>query len=241
MSHSLELVKSQVVKQVSIAFDLQAKPELFPEDLPKGIRLPGCFDLFELSTRVILGQQISVKAASTLARRVVDLLGIDMLSPWEEIMYHFPSAELVCHLDRPITDVLGEIGVIKNRSNTILAIAKEINNGEIELKELENVDIIRDKLLAIKGIGPWSAEYLLMRGYSWPDAFLVTDLGIKNSLADILVDDEGRVILKNDQEPILSKYRLNKKYMEEALKYAEKYRPYRSYFNISLWQSLNNN
>jgi len=94
-------------------------------------------------------------------------------------------------LVRPINDVLGEIGVIKNRSNTILAVAKEILNGNLELKQLENADIIRCNLLDIKGIGDWSAEYLLMRGYSWADAFLVTDLGIKNSLANILLDEDG--------------------------------------------------
>lgn len=236
ISKSLEKVLMRVIERIRVAFDLDAMPNLMHPDLPSGIRLPGCFDAFEMSTRAILGQQITVKAARTLTKRMVNLLGESIVTPWEEINHHFPSAQTISDLDEPITEVLGPIGVIKNRSNSILALANAISSGDIRLQYGVNPEVEKEKLLALKGIGPWTAEYLTMRGISWPDAFPVTDIGVKHALTPHLRDEDGDLIMDNKNN--LTKYVLNKQYERYALKYAEAYRPWRSYLTIALWHSL---
>jgi len=240
ISKSLEKVLMIVIKRIRIAFDLDAMPDLLHPDLPSGIRLPGCFDAFEMATRAILGQQITVKAARTLAKRMVDLLGTPIISPWEEINHHFPSAQQIDDIVEPISEVLGPIGVIKNRSNSILALASAIAKGDIKLQPGVKPEIAKEKLLALKGIGPWTAEYLTMRGLSWPDAFPVTDIGVKHGLAPLLMDEEGKLVMgnQNDERQTLSKHALNRRYEKYALEYAESYRPWRSYLTIALWHSL---
>ena len=218
-----------------IAFDLDAKSELH-EKLPEGIRLPGCFDAFEMSTRAILGQQIMVKAARTLTRRLVELLGKAAKTPWDEINYYFPTAKDICEIKKPIDGVLGPLGIIKNRSFSILTLAKAISSGEVNLVLGGDADLQRENLLSLKGIGPWTAEYLIMRGMSWPDAFPVSDIGVKHGLHSKLVDEEYNLLLDNVNE--LSKYQLNKKYEHYANKYAEDYKPWRSYLTIALWYGL---
>lgn len=234
VSKSLEKVLLDVIKVIRKAFDLDASPELMNSNLPKGIRLPGCFDAFEMGTRAILGQQITVKAAHTLATRIVEKLGVEMSSPWDEVRYHFPSAEEVCQINS-LNEVLGPLGVIKSRSHSISELSKAIASGYITF-DTHHPEEEKNKLLSLKGIGPWTAEYLAMRGMSWPDAFPVSDIGIKHGLADKLMDAEGHLVLENSKG--LSKYVLNKVYEKHALEYAENFRPWRSYLTISLWYSL---
>lgn len=236
ISKTLEKVLMFVIRRIRVAFDLNAMPNLLHSDLPSGIRLPGCFDAFEMGTRAILGQQITVKAAHTLAKRIVDLLGTPVSSPWEEINHHFPTAKIIRDISEPITEVLGPLGVIKNRSNSILALATSISSGEIKLQPGITPDAEKEKLLSLKGIGPWTAEYLIMRGISWPDAFPVTDIGVKHALAPVLFDDDGELVMDNKNG--YSKYILNRTYEKYALKYAEEFRPWRSYLTIALWHSL---
>lgn len=239
ISKSLEKVLMVVVKRIRVAFDLDAMINLQNPELPEGIRLPGCFDAFEMSTRAILGQQITVKAARTLTKRMVNLLGSSAMSPWEEITHHFPTAKQITILKEPITEILGPLGIIKSRSNSIFALANSIANGEIRLESGVNPEIEKEKLLSLKGIGPWTAEYLTMRGISWPDAFPVTDIGVKHALTPLLVDENGDKIMDNKEGS--TKYVLNKRYEKYALQYAEAFRPWRSYLTIALWASLSSN
>lgn len=236
ISNSLSKVLLQVIRKIRLAFDLDASPELLPKDLPKGLRIPGCFDSFEMSCRSILGQQITVKAATTLSGRIAEKLGGKVETPWKEVRRHFPTIRDICDKEIDLEDRLGEIGIIRSRTQTILSIAKEMLEGNLVLNPGENPDELREKLIKIKGIGEWTAEYLTMRGLSWPDAFLVTDLVIKNKLLEKLEDNDGYKLIDNHQN--LSKYKLNKLYEIKALEAAEQYRPWRSYYNLAIWNDL---
>ncbi len=222
VSSSLAPVLIQVIKRIRVVFDLDHLPDQLSEGLPRGMRLPGCFDPFEMGTRAILGQQITVKAARTLAMRMVSHLGDSIDTPWTEINRHFPSAAQISTLAEPITEVLGQLGVIKRRSLSIQALAIALASGDLRLEPGAHPDTVREQLLALPGIGPWTAEYLTMRALSWPDAFPVTDIGVKHGL-----------------EPLIQ-YTSQKTYEHEAMAYAEAFRPWRSYLTISLWDSLSN-
>ncbi len=235
ISRSLEKVLLPIIKRIRTVFDLDATPDLLPPSLPEGIRLPGCFDAFEMSTRAILGQQITVKAAKTLAKRLVLALGTPMVSPWPEINTYFPTAKQIHALQEPLTEVLGPLGVIKSRSHSIAALAASLATGDLQLKAGANPKTVQAKLLALPGIGPWTAEYLTMRALSWPDAFPVTDIGVKNALMPHLFKDEARLVYEQ-----LSKHAQNKNYEASAVEYATAYRPWRSYLTIALWHSLSN-
>lgn len=91
LSSSLENAMVEVITLVRKVFDLDAVPDRLPEELPEGIRLPGCFNSFEMSVRAILGQQITVKAATTIAGRVVCELGEDVTTPWEARCYPYKN------------------------------------------------------------------------------------------------------------------------------------------------------
>lgn len=222
VSSSLAPVLLKVIKRIRVVFDLDLMPDQLPEGLPRGMRLPGCFDSFEMGTRAILGQQITVKAARTLAMRMVSQLGEPIETPWPEINRHFPTATQISSLTEPVTEVLGQLGVIKRRSLSIQALATALTEGTLTLEPGAHPDTVREQLLALPGIGPWTAEYLTMRALSWPDAFPVTDIGVKHGL-----------------DPFIS-YTTQKIYEKEAYAYSEAYRPWRSYLTISLWDSLSN-
>lgn len=134
-----------------------------------------------------------------------------LANSFPQLTHFFPTASELAALD-PIEDALGTLGVIKTRSRTIAAIARLIVAGELDLSPNANATEQMERLLAIKGIGPWSANYIAMRTMSYPDAFLETDAGIKHALPDL--------------SP------------KERLALAEQWRPWRSYANVSLWNSL---
>ena len=233
VSRSLEKVLLPLIQRIRSVFDLDAAPHLMPENLTPGIRLPGCFDAFEMSTRAILGQQITVKAAKTLARRMTETLGTPLETPWPEVRVLFPSAKEIVNLNAPIADVLGNLGVINSRSRSIEALALAIAEKHLKLQPGMPPECVRQLLLALPGIGPWTAEYLTMRALSWPDAFPVSDIGVRNALLPILFQGEAYTSWQQS-----SKHHQQKKYEAAAMIYAEAYRPWRSYLTLSLWHSL---
>ncbi len=226
MSDSLSPVASKMALRVRHQFDTDCDPgpihthlasleETVPGAANPGVRLPGCFDPFETCSRAILGQQISVSAANKLAARITEAFGACIHTGVEGLTHAFPSAEDICALDN-IEDALGRLGVIKSRSRCIECIAHMIVNEELVLDPSgmspADMDRQRNKLLEVKGIGPWTANYIAMRVFGHPDVFLETDAGIKHALPEF--------------SP------------KERLELAEKWRPWRSYANISLWNSL---
>ncbi|MDR1025900.1 MAG: adenosine deaminase, partial [Lactobacillus sp.] len=222
ISENLLPVLPQVLARVRNMFDLHCDPHAIYESLSKmndikpnlcilGTRLPGCFDTFEMAVRAVLGQQITVKAASTLAARVVANYGRPVETGIEDLTHTFPTPKDVLTLDN-IEESFGKLGVISARSRIILELANSLINKKINFDLYANPNDEMEKLLKIKGIGSWTAQYIAMRAMKWTDAFLETDVAIKKAL-----------------EPLTTK---------EMLKIAENWRPWRSYANIGLWNSL---
>lgn len=223
LSPSLLPVISQVLSRVRILFDLDCEPriiadslesmnEVRPGSLVPGMRVPGCFDPFEMVTRAVLGQQISVKSAGTLAARIADRFGTPIETGIEGLTGAFPTAAEVLQLADNIEEHFGVLGVVSARSRTIAALAAAMEHGELELENSPAPSREVEKLLDIKGIGRWTANYIAMRVMAWPDIFLETDAGIKKALA-----------------PLTPK---------QSLELAESWRPWRSYATFALWNSL---
>lgn len=221
-SESLAPVMPQVIARVRRQFDLDADPgavaaglaslgEIISGGLPAGTRLPGCFDPFETSCRAVLGQQVSVKAANRMAARLVAAFGQEVPTGVEGLGFAWPSAAAVAAIP-DVESAFGELGVIKTRSRTIAEIARLIEAGELDLEPGGDALEQMERLLAIKGIGPWSANYIAMRALGHGDAFLESDVGVAHALPDL--------------KP------------KERLALAEQWRPWRSYAVIGLWNSL---
>ena len=186
--------------------------ELRPGLCTLGTRLPGCFDSFEMAVRAVLGQQITVKAAGTLAARLVQAFGTHVETGIDGLTHIFPSADDILALGDDIESRLGELGVTSARSRTIFDLARALQKKDIDLDLCANPEEEIKKLMAIKGIGNWTAQYIAMRALGWPDAFLETDAGVKKALA-----------------PYTPK---------ELLQMAEAWRPWRSYATVNLWNTL---
>lgn len=226
LSSSLLPVLSQVLTRVRHLFDLSCDPytiyealaslnEIRPNSLTLGTRLPGCFDSYEMSIRAILGQQITVKTASTLAARFVKAYGTPIETPVEGLTHIFPSSEVILSLEGSIDNHLGPLGITSARSKTILELSRQLTEDKINLNSYAQAEVEIEKLISITGIGNWTAQYIAMRTLGWTDAFLETDVGLKKAL-----------------HPHTAK---------EMLALAEKWRPWRSYVTINLWNSLSNN
>ncbi len=223
LSDALLPVLPQVLARVRHLFDLHCDSETVYESLSamnqlrpglcvRGTRLPGCFDAFEMVVRAVLGQQISVKAASTLAARTVAAFGVPIETGIEGLTHAFPSPEALLALGGPLENHLGPLGVTTARANTIRLLAESFVSGDIDFGLCAQPEQEMKKLLALRGIGPWTAQYIAMRAMGWPDAFLETDAGVKKAL-----------------EPMSPK---------EMLQWAEAWRPWRSYATVNLWNSL---
>jgi AraC family transcriptional regulator of adaptative response / DNA-3-methyladenine glycosylase II len=223
LSESLLPVLPQVLSKIKRQFDLYCDPnavydtlkamnELRPGLCEVGTRLPGCFDPFEMAVRAVLGQQITVKAAGTLAVRIAEAFGSTPQTGIDGLTHTFPSPEDVLSLGDGIENRFGELGVTSSRSRTILELARVFTNHEIDFELCENPDNEIRKLTGINGIGDWTANYIAMRTMGYTDAFLETDYGVKKALT-----------------PCKPK---------EILQIAENWRPWRSYAIVNLWNSL---
>ncbi len=223
VSETLLPILPQVLARIRHLFDLYCNPEAIYETLKAmndirpglcvlGTRVPGCFNAFEMVVRAVLGQQITVKAASTLASRIVQTYGTPIQTGIDGLTHVFPSPENILALDGPIENYLGPLGVIATRAKTIYELAWAFVQGEINFDLPSQPEEEIKKLMTIRGIGRWTAQYIAMRSMEWPDAFLETDAGVKKAL-----------------QPCTSK---------ELLKMAEAWRPWRSYATVNLWNTL---
>ena len=223
VSEKLLPVLPQVLAKVRNLFDLTCDPDAIYETLSimnairpglcvLGTRLPGCFDSFEMAVRAILGQQITVKAASTLAARIVTVYGTPVSTGIPGLTHVFPTPADILALAEPIESHFGPLGVIASRAKAIRKLAQELEQGEINLEHCAQPEAEMKKLTAIPGIGNWTAQYIAMRTMGWPDAFLETDAGVKKALGP--------------HRP------------KELLQMAEAWRPWRSYATLNLWNSL---
>ncbi|WP_328188163.1 DNA-3-methyladenine glycosylase family protein [Marinobacter sp. OP 3.4] len=161
---------------VAIATCLESDRQLAPlSQQTPGLRLPGTLDGFELAMRAVLGQQISVKAATTLFRRIVERFGESLETPFEGLDRLPPTAARIAGLTRE--DLL-PCGLTRRRADTLLALAREVRDHSLRLDTTADPQATRQQLLALPGIGPWTTEYIAMRALGDPDAFPRSDLGL---------------------------------------------------------------
>jgi AraC family transcriptional regulator of adaptative response / DNA-3-methyladenine glycosylase II len=223
VSRSLGPALMTILARLKAMLDLRAEPSavcsLLSEDplmAPlirrwPGVRVPGAFDGFECGVRTVLGQQVSVRAATTLSGRLAAKFGQPISTPHVGLTTVFPSPDVLATAS--VAD-LRAIGLTARRAETIQRLASAIAGGEIHLGPGADPDRVRDALLAIPGIGDWTAEYLLFRAVGWPDAFPSADLALMKVTG-------------------LSAKELRAR--------SERWRPWRGYAAILLWQSLSAN
>ena len=215
LDQSLAPAIATILNRTRQVFDLDCNPEPISLQLGElaasrpGLRLPGAFDSFEMAVRAILGQQVSVKAAHTLAGRIAATFGESLDTPYEELDRIFPSAHRLSLVD-PMQ--IKGLGIVTKRANTIVALAQAIDSGELCLSRTLNIEETIQKLQSIPGIGPWTAQYIAMRALSWPDAFPDSDLGIIKALG--------------------------MKRPKELREHAQQWRPWRAYAVMHLWAGL---
>ena len=140
-----------------------------------GLRVPGCWSGFELATRAILGQQITVKGATALSGRIVRTFG-EPFSAAHNLTHLFPPPEVLANAD------LASIGLPKARAETIRAVARAVCDGRISFEGIVEVNAFLGRLIEIPGIGKWTAQYVAMRALREPDAFPSGDLGLLRAL-----------------------------------------------------------
>ncbi len=178
----------------------------------RGIRVPGAWDGFELTVRAILGQQVSVKAATTLAGRIARTYGepVGKALNVEGLTHLFPEP------DRLVRARFNNVGLTSSRAETLRRVAKAVVNGSLSFDSSQDPDAFRESLIAIRGIGDWTAQYVAMRALKNPDAFPAADLGLLRAF-----DTPGRK-------------RLSPAQLE---KISQAWRPWRAYAAILLWSS----
>lgn len=199
-----------ILQKIRTLFDLDANPGSIEAVLMKdsllapfverfpGTRVPGCWDTFETLLRTVVGQQVSVAGAATVMRRLVEHIGV--------------TPDVVAASS---PEMIAQLGMPRRRAETIWKLGLMVQSGELDLNERDPTRFY-DALVAIPGIGPWTAEYLRMRILHYPDAFPAGDLGLQKALVP------GRRLTER-----------------QLLAEAERWRPWRSYATVLLWRSLN--
>jgi len=173
-----------IIGRVRAMFDLSADWSLIAKALradallarsvqaEAGLRVPGCWNGFELTTRAILGQQVSVKAATTLAGRIAAAFG-QRFSPAAGLTHLFPTSEILADAD------LTRVGLTRARGETIRAFARAVCDGRVRFEGVVDDRALRAQLREVPGIGKWTVEYVAMRALCDPDAFPAGDLHLR--------------------------------------------------------------
>lgn len=175
----------QLEQRVRRMFDLDSEPETIARHLGAdellaplllrnpGLRLPVAFDPFEQAVRAIVGQQVTVKAAVTIVGRLVQRVGTPIETPQAlGINRLFPSPQALAEAD------LAGIGMPGKRVHCLQHFAARIADGSLKLDLQEGSAALIERLCAMPGIGPWTAEYIALRAFGEADAFPASDLGL---------------------------------------------------------------
>lgn len=215
VSRELLPVLPQVLAGVRHLCDLDCEPAAvngvlgdLAADAP-GLRIPGAFDAFEMSVRAVLGQQITVRAAHTLAGRLVAQLGAPLGTPWPEIGRLFPRAEDLAALP---PGEIAALGIVRQRARAIVALAEAAATGRLDLAPGADQRSALASLQDLPGIGRWTAQYIALRALAWPDAWPSGDAALKKVLGGLSTP------------------------AADAL--AEAWRPWRGYATVHLWRRL---
>jgi AraC family transcriptional regulator of adaptative response / DNA-3-methyladenine glycosylase II len=218
---SLLPVLPELLAKLRRLFDLDANPAVIDDylsrqkklaahvDRTSGLRVPGTVSGFELALRAVLGQQITVKAATTVFGRFVEVFGASVETPFIGIDKVAPTAADVANAT---LEQLIARGLTRKRAETVATLARAVADAKLVLDPPVDFSTAREALQSLPGIGPWTAEYIAMRALGDPDAFPHSDLGLMHALH---IDKPAKM---------------------QAL--AEKWRPWRSYAAIHLWNSL---
>jgi AraC family transcriptional regulator of adaptative response / DNA-3-methyladenine glycosylase II len=219
VSESLRPALPVVIHRVRNAFDLDADPQAinavlhaaFPDG--DGLRVPGAFSGYELAVRAVLGQQITVAAARTLAQRLVDRFGEAIETSDPKLHRLFPEAAVLAQAEG---NALGELGIVKQRQAAIVGIARAVASGQVQLHSGSHVETTIAQLKELPGIGDWTAQYIAMRALRWPDAFPAGDVALHNALGVGGTRDAAKT----------------------ALAASQSWKPWRSYAVIRSWALL---
>ncbi len=222
-SVSLSLVPklSLIVPRLRALFDLDARPSIVDQRLAAdpllrkavrarpGIRVLGAFDGFELGVRAILGQQVSVRAATTVSGRFASRFGRQSSNQGQGPALFFPNASQIAELK---ASEVQSLGMPSARAKTVIAFARALDGGFVDFTDGEDAEAVVRKLQDVPGIGAWTAEYIAMRALKWPNAFPAGDLALRKAL---------RV-----------------KSAKQAASHARKWEPWRAYGAMHLWTML---
>ncbi|GFG51404.1 DNA-3-methyladenine glycosylase [Mycolicibacterium agri] len=175
-----------------------------------GQRIPRTVDEHELAVRVVLGQQVSVKAARTHAGRLATAYGHPVTDVDGGLTHVFPAIEHLAEIDP------AHLAFPKARQRSLTTLIRALADGDVVLDAGCDWDTAREQLLALPGIGPWTAELIAMRGLGDPDAFPVTDLGVRLAAEQLGLPSDPRTLTE----------------------YSTRWRPWRSYATQHLWTTL---
>jgi len=209
-----------IIARVRRVFDLAADPVAIGAHLAQdpvlaplvaarpGLRVPGAWDGFELAVRAILGQQITVTAATALAGKLVRAYGQPLPEPLDGLTHTFPMPEILAEAD------IAALGMPRSRAAALNALAAAVAADPAIFGPSRSLDAAVAQLKGLTGIGEWTAQYIAMRELREPDAFPAADIGLMRALAD----ETGR-------RPTPA----------ELLARAERWRPWRAYAALHLW------
>jgi AraC family transcriptional regulator of adaptative response / DNA-3-methyladenine glycosylase II len=221
LSMSLVPVLPPLLARLRNLFDLNARPDAIVSHLGDdarigpavrrcpGLRVPGAFHGFELAVRAVVGQQVSVRAATAVAGRLAAAFGQPVETPFPELCRLSPAAE---RLAGAALAELTAAGLPGKRAETVRAVARAVADGQLALDSGPAPGDTVERLLKLPGVGEWTAQYIVMRAARWPDAFPHGDLGLKKGLGET---SAGRL-----------------------LQIAEPWRPWRAYAVMHVWNEL---
>lgn len=213
-----ESVEAHLTSRLRALFDLDTRPEQILAVLGSdtligdavrgnpGLRVPGAFDGFELAVRAILGQQITVKAAATIGGRFSEAFGDPIQTDDPNLTHLTPTPERIAGTR---IEEIASLGIIRARARSIIAVATEYAHGRLSLQPGADAAQTIARLLALPGIGPWTAQYIAMRALRLADSFPKEDIALRNRLGGVT--------------PSLAE--------ERSLAW----RPFRSYATLHLW------
>jgi AraC family transcriptional regulator, regulatory protein of adaptative response / DNA-3-methyladenine glycosylase II len=219
--HTLTPVLPPLLRRLRAQFDLNARPDVIAAHLGRdarlkpavrlnpGLRVPGAFNGFELGLRAILGQQVTVKAATTIACRFVETFGDRIVTPYAELNRLTPSPARVADAS---VDAIARHGIVAARCRSLIALAEAQATAALSLDDgvHSDPDAAIARLAALPGIGQWTAHYIAMRALRWPDAFPKEDIAVRNRLGGVSA--------------------------READALSQAWRPWRSYAVMHLWR-----
>lgn len=220
-AHTLTPVLPALLSRTRDLFDLNARPDIINKQLRNdkilrplikgnpGTRVPGAFSGFEIGVRAIVGQQVTVKAATTIACRLVETFCKPVVTPYPELNYLTPSP---AKMAKAKVDDLAKHGIVRARCKSIIALAQAHVSGDLSLDSGAhyNPNATIERLAELPGIGPWTAHYIAMRALRWPDAFPKEDIAVRNSLGGVTA--------------------------KQAEQISQAWRPWRSYAVLHLWR-----